>query len=208
MSRFWNAALGYQKDAIVEIADQGIQCRFISTCPLDALPFHGVERGLPRYVGDTNDGFRSRLVAAPSIWETGDTPLGIIAELNRAGFAHVTIQDNNDRPNAAPGHRPNGSQCAAGEEYWRFWVVIDDRPQHLFVGFNTWGAYSWGGFSWGFSSVPANWPAVFKIIKNHKDADSICAGIDLLIDGPDWGAFNWGDGSVWGTVLHINTGYK
>jgi hypothetical protein len=215
MSRFWNAALGYQKDAIVEIAAQGMQCRFISTCPADALPFHSIERGLPRYVGDTDDGFRNRLIAAPSIWGDqsgkipgGETALGIIAELNRAGFANVAIDDNGDRPYAPPGHRPNGSLYAIGEEYWRFWVVIDDRVQHLFGGANTWAAYNWDAFQWGFSKVPANWTAVPKIIKKHKDADSICAGVDVILSGSNWGSFNWGDGTTWVDVIHVSMGYR
>jgi hypothetical protein len=208
MSRFWNAALGYQKDAIVEIAAQGIECRFISTCPPDALPFHSIERGLPRYVGDTEAGFRSRLIHAHDIWETGDTPNGIIAELNRAGFANVTVDDNNDRPYEAPGHHPDGTPYAPGEEYWRFWVTIDDRIPELFGGVNTWGEFNWGEFNWGFARVPPNWQAVFKIIKKHKDADSICAGIDLLLSGANWGEFDWGDGTNWGFVLRISTGYR
>ena len=208
MSRFWNAALGYQKDAIVEIAAQGMECRFISTCPPDALPFHSIERGLPRYVGDTEAGFRSRLIHAHDIWETGDTPNGIIAELNRAGFANVSVLDSGDLLYLPPGHRPNGSQYAVGEEYWRFLVVIDDRAQHLFGSVNTWGAFNWGAFNWGFANVPPNWPAVFKIIKKHKDADSICAGINIIVAGADWGAFNWGDGTNWANVIQVSTGYR
>jgi hypothetical protein len=208
MSRNWNRALGYQKDAIVEIAIQGMECRFISTCPPDALPFHGVERGLPRYVGDTEDGFRSRLIDAPDIWETGDTPDGLIAELNRAGFAHVTVLDANDLVYMPPGHRPDGSQYAEGEEYWRFLVRIDDRAQHLFGTVTRWGAFNWGdGTKWGFSQVPDNWGAVFQIIKKHKPADSICCGIDIIIAGAEWGAFNWGAVN-WADVIHVSTGYR
>jgi hypothetical protein len=196
------------KDSIVEIAIAGVRCRFVQTCPPDALPYHSIERGLPRYVGDTTEGFRTRLIAAPEIWETGDTAIGIAAELNRAGFANVRIEGNDERPYAAPGHRPNGTQYAVGEEYWRFWVVIDDREQHLFGPPSRWGWASWATFNWGFSTVPPNWDAVSRIIKKHKPADSICAGIDIIISGPNWGEFTWGDGSQWGTIIHVGTGYR
>lgn len=210
VSRNWGAALGYSKDALVELAVLAVKCRFITECPADTLPYHGSERLLDRYLGDTDSTFRVRLKLAHESWEIGDCPSGLLSELALAGIRGAAICDNGQWADFTPGHNPlTGVQYALGEEYWRFWITIDDRAFHDFVAAAPWGTGNWGAKTWGFSTMPANWAILPTIIKKHKPADSICAGIQVILSGSVWeSARHWGDGSTWGgSVVAVPMGY-
>jgi hypothetical protein len=210
-SRNWAGAEGYAKDSLVELGIKSTKCRFITECPVDVLPYQGTERLLDRYAGQSDSDYRSILQHAFETWAIGDTPTGILEQLALAGIQGVSIHDNGQWAGLPPGHnRITGAQYAPGAEYWRFWISIDDRAFHAFVASSNWGTGSWGAKNWGFSTMPANWPAIPAIVKKHKPADSVCAGIQVILSGSVWESTrHWGDGSTWGgNVVKVSMGYQ
>jgi hypothetical protein len=65
------------------------------TFPEDALPLIGNERHLPRYPGETNAAWATRLWNAWSIWEQSGSDLGVIREFASYG-ATCTVVKNAD----------------------------------------------------------------------------------------------------------------
>ena len=210
-SRNWAGAEGYSKDVLVELSVKAVNCRFITECPVDVLPYQGTERLLDRYLGETDADYTARLRGAFETWAIGDTPTGMLDQLALAGIQGAKIYDNGQWSGFPPGHnRVTGALYAPGEEYWRFWITIDDRSFHAFTPSTNWGIGTWAAKTWGFSAMPANWPMIPAIVKKHKPADSVCAGIQIILSGSVWEpARHWGDGSTWGgNVVKESMGYS
>jgi hypothetical protein len=186
-SRAWGAGVGYQKDVLVEVGIQGIQQASVS-----ALAYHGAERGLPRYDGDTDASYADRLKQAWVLWEYAGTAEGIRRQLEFAGFNHVQIYETWSWGSLFP-----------SSEWWHFWVLIDDTIDHIFgdISFR-WGTtgFQWGdGTHWGFTKVPPNLGWVRKIVNTWKPAHTICESIIVQLQGWRYGIdFWWGDGQKWG----------
>ena len=209
-SRAFGGGVGYFKDWYVEVALVGVRSRFCLQCPPDALAYHGDERGLFRYTGDSDDDYRARINNAWYLWTFGGTAWGIVNQLNSAGFPNVIIYENWQWLGFPPSISPiTHAPYAVGAEWWRFHVQIVDTTD-LFGGVSwKWGellSRSWGdGKLWGFTHVPDNWSQVLPLIKKWKPAHTILASLDIVLDGwayaeseLTWGSFTWG-----GTVIRV-----
>jgi hypothetical protein len=165
--------MGYFKDWYVEVNIVGVRSRFLGVCPADALAYHGDERSLDRYVGDTDDIYRTRLVDAWQLWTFAGTAYGIIKQLNSAGFNHIYIEEG---ATFGPDH----------SQWWKFWVIIDDTFDHVF------GSVAWfmgdgylmgGGKNLGFTNNPPNESSIRPIINKWKPATTILAQVIVILDG-------------------------
>ena len=203
-SRAFGSGVGYFKDWYIETLLVGVRSRFCLQCPPDALPYHGDERGLFRYVGDSDDDYRARINDAWYLWTFGGTSWGVVNQLNSAGFPSVAIYENWQWLGFPPSISPiTHLPYAIGDEWWRFHVQIMDTI-NPFGGLSfRWGDSSrtWGdGKLWGFTHVPPNWSQVIPIIKKWKPAHTILASLDILLDGWAYGegGIVWGGGQLWG----------
>lgn len=209
-ARGWGGANGYMKDIFVEIGVVGVRSRFINVCPNDALAYHGSERGLVRYVGDTDDGYAQRLNNAWNLWVNAGTAWGMIQQFGFAGFPSVYIRENWDWPGMPPGISPiTHLPYAPGEEWWRFWVVIDDSVLHLFGSVSFYwddGVTTWDdGSLWDFTIAPPNISKIHQIINTWKPAHTICAGVLVILEGWVWDGLGitWDDGHTWDSSVTV-----
>jgi hypothetical protein len=173
VARNWGSAVGYTKDIFIETSEAGIKSRFLNVCPDDALGYHGSERGLPRYIGDTPTDHRNRLLGAWDLWTYAGTEYGILLNLGFAGFNHVEIHENADW-----GSNPS--------EWWKFWVVLNDTIDHQFGAVSFYlgdGTHINDGHLIGFTTNPPNESAIKKIIHDWKPANTLCAEIILILSG-------------------------
>jgi hypothetical protein len=191
----WASASGLMKDVWGEAAAQAVLCRFIQTAPEDALSLIGDERGLPRNPGESTAAFRTRLLAAWSMWTMAGTKAGIVSALNYLGFLNVSIYENADWTIApGPGY-------SLGDEWWRFWVVI--RQPHGF------GPPAWRigdgslvgapGLRVGFMYAPVTHPTIRPTIERWKPAHAMLMQIVVVLSGKLIGdGWTIGDGTVVG----------
>ena len=174
-SRAFGGACGYAKDIYIEVAEDGIQARFLNVCNDDTLGYHGSERSLPWYGGIDPDNYRAWLLNAWSTWTEAGTAQGIIDNLVFAGFgaAHqIVIFENNEL-----GLDP--------DLWWRFWVNIDATA-------NPWGdpwligdVVSIGdtGLIIGYTDAPLNADYLVSIINAWKPAHTICVELNIFNSG-------------------------
>jgi hypothetical protein len=164
---------GYTKDIFVEVGIEGANCRFINVCPADALNYHGSERGLPKYVGDSSDTYRARLLSAWDLWIYAGTAYGLIANLNFAGFNYVEVHENWD-------------WGVDKTQWWKFWVIINDTIDHIFGDVSFYigdGTLIGDGHLIGFTKNPPNEAAIRTIIHKWKPAYTMCEHVYIILDG-------------------------
>jgi hypothetical protein len=175
-SRNFNKALGYLKDGIVEILIQGIKQRFVLESSPDAMGYHGEERLVPRFDGDTDALYAQRVSGAWEQHQLDATPTGLIDLLASAGFNSVEIYE---RQGSDP-------------EWFKFSVFIFD-PR--FGESPKWGDFNWDdGAYWGFRIVPSNAESIIPIVRLMKPSHTICEEIRIIRDQ----VWAWGDGTLWG----------
>lgn len=160
-SQAFLAAQGREKDAAIQRITDAMMCWYVETCPQDALVYHGQDRLLPRFPGETLAAYRTRLRAAWDIWALAGTPAGIRTVLAQAGWNAIVLEHFYEEPAAwaefsvfVNGTTPNQvpldqlhaliAQFKAGHSKLRaLWYVDTTAPY--------WGAgWTWGdGTNWG-----------------------------------------------------------
>ena len=172
IAQSWGAGCGYAKDIYVEMVIGGLECRFPSICPEDALAYHGTERGLPRYASDTLDSYRARVVDAWGLWSAAGTEVGILQALAYAGVITAQIYEPAEWP------------ITGFTDWWNFWVLIDARG-------GSWGAI-WhvgdgtligSGVVVGFTSPPIAVADILAVINTWKPAHTVLQGLVVLLSG-------------------------
>jgi Phage tail protein (Tail_P2_I) len=99
-SQVFLGALGREKDAVLKAVTDAMMCWYVETCPADALVYHGQDRLLPRFPGETLGAYRARLRAAWQIWALAGTPAGIKLVLGQAGWSAIILEHFHEEPNA------------------------------------------------------------------------------------------------------------
>lgn len=185
-------AQGLLKDGFPEAAIAAVKCRWASTCPEDALAALGFERLLPRNPGEGTAAFRARLLLAWLLWPFAGTRQGLITALNILGFANVLVFENAQwTVDPSPGF-------SAGQEWWRFWVVID-QPHGFVVGWRAGDGTLVGSNTIGFGSAPIAYPGIRPTIKQWKPAHALLVSVIVILSGKIVGG-GWavGDGTLVG----------
>lgn len=59
----------------------------------EALDFHGKDRNISRYAGETDEEYRNRLLAAAEVYSLEGTLSGMIAALERLGYTGVEVYE-------------------------------------------------------------------------------------------------------------------
>lgn len=188
----WGTALGLTKDVCAAATIQAVAARFVQLAPEDALGIIGDERLLPQNPGESAQAYRARLLAAPELWQWAGTEYGIKTALSYLGFSNVDIFENVDWVvPPSPGY-------SAGDEWWRFWIVI--WPPHGF------GPPKWrvgdgsivgaAGLTLGFTYSPTGLPALRPTIFRWKPAHAQLCGVIVVLSGTIVGG-GWliGDGT-------------
>lgn len=186
------------KDAFVEGAIQALKCRWAGSCPVDALQWIGIERGLPQLATENLYAYRLRLQNAWTIWTYAGTKQGVLSAVQALGYSNVLIRENYEW-NAGYNPDPNGVV-----QWWRFWVIIDQPHSYAFSWY--WGDGStWGsGKTWGLGQAQSIADIVSQI-RRWKPPHTICSSLVIIISGKIWGGSNpvwkWSDGTVWGAKV-------
>jgi hypothetical protein len=96
------------------VLQAGMAPRLRRTPPEDALPVIGLERGMPRYPGETREQYRTRLDGAWEAWTRGGAAYAIIEQLKAAGLDGVQVFRASQWDRAPAG-------------YWSiFWVFVPE----------------------------------------------------------------------------------
>lgn len=93
--------MGYTGDTMLDAATLGLKAPWLreDTSPDDALEYVGDEQNTPRYPGETNPGYRGRLLEPFTFWESAGRETTIIGELANLGItAHVYTDAEWSRP--------------------------------------------------------------------------------------------------------------
>lgn len=190
VSELFLRAHGDALDELATKAKDATKAGLVAVASSDALPYHGLERGLPRFAGESDASHRARLVAAWETYETAGTragPLstggtyGLVGMLS-AALPGVTVQVRAYRdPYLGPLRRG----------YWsEFWVVLTGVPWTI----RTWGTGTWGdGSTWGSTATQEQAETAKNIVRTFKAAHEWCPAIVVVFEGR-----TWGDGSEWG----------
>lgn len=107
--------MGKQVDGGVNLVKQGVQTRFLSSAPADALAKIGAERRIPQAPWETGADYRASLVRAWEAWG-GDpdlgggagTPAGILTAVSRCGMPFRFATDPAGSPDATTYVQWNG----------------------------------------------------------------------------------------------------
>lgn len=194
----WGEANGVIKDAVVASLLDAIRCRFLETCPQDALAAFGMERNLEQGPFEDLNQYRARLRAAWDLWEYAGTALGITRALNLLGYPNVQVVENADWYAApSPGYAP-------GEEWWRFWVIID-QPHGFIPVWKIGDGTKVGQKKVGSLSNARLLRDVCKTIHKWAPPHAQLQNIIIHVSGQTWGSFNWGDGTVYGGVSLVTS---
>jgi hypothetical protein len=121
---------GMLKDAFAERAHQTARLHYPSTCPSDALDFHGRSRALPRGLAEPEDNYRARLAGwrYPEGHRTRGTARALLAQFDLAlrGDHHGIIDARNQRTISGSGAAlPAGWTWDAepSSQWGRYWLV-------------------------------------------------------------------------------------
>jgi hypothetical protein len=87
----WETALGSVQDGELALLRVAALSRLPARCPDDALDLCGQAFELPRYPGETNDGYRARLQNAFPAYTEGGSEQAIIDQLHAYGVADVRV---------------------------------------------------------------------------------------------------------------------
>lgn len=206
--RLLEADLGSEKDIEYERARQGILSNNPVTCPPDALPYIGQERGLPQAVGETTADYRARLKAA---WDRADGWLfagshgSLLFALQRAGF---------------PMGDPAGAHIMQRIKLYS-WLVGSTVTfgTHADWSFGAPPSTQWQQFGIIFGSDVAGLSAgtplanvLNTLVAAWKPAKAQYMGCWVVVSGLAWGfppgAHDWGDGGLtWGGVVRYIPGF-
>lgn len=196
----WLTALGILKDGLVEGAIAAVKCRWSAVAPEDALPYIGRERSLDRLAAEPIAAYRARLQNAWTAWQYAGTKKGILDAAALLGLTGALIKENADWT------VPPSLGYSAGQEWWRFWVIVD-RPHPFSIAW----AIGDGTLVSGPSAptVPTIliglrpfdvYASLVKIIRTWKPAHALLANMTVILSGKLIGYPAWtiADGSVVG----------
>lgn len=156
---------------------------YSETFPMDALRHVGTERAIPRYPGETNFSYLSRLRGAWQAYEWLGTPQSIELQLNYAGYDHVAVPDTS-----------NWDWDGNTADWARFWVVLLGHP---FVVWTYGESHTWdGGQTWDSTATEADFAFLRAVVHKWKPAHVRCQSIIIVFDEAGWEA-NQPDGT-WG----------
>lgn len=162
--------LGIAKEVQSQRTRDAVKARFVHLAPVDALPDLGKDRKMLRAPGETDDGYRERLLNAFDIWATAGTEAGLLELFRVAGATDVTIWEDQD-VGGALGH-------------WARFAIYVAEP-HPYTAPKTWGSFAWGdGTCWGFGDDAAI-TYTKEVIRRWKPAHTRCVGIAVVWAGVD-----------------------
>lgn len=193
----WHTAMGVVKNALYDEAVFALKCRFLTTCPLDALQYIGHERAIEQFNGEDLEAYRTRLLGAWDAWTYAGTKTGILNAIAQLGYVNVTLEENAD------GTMPPSPGFSAGDEWWRFRVIIG-TPNNLTT---TWtigdGTTVGSGKVVGNTITGAAIAQLLQVIKKWKPPHAVLVNLIVMIGGKAVGSFTVGDGTlVGGTAIY------
>lgn len=212
----WATGFGTLKDVFVEGAIQAVECRWLATCPEDALQYIGLERLMPQNPGESMAAYRARLKLAWLLWPFVGTKQGILTALGQLGFSNVTIKENIDWTYPpSPAFAPFGTLTVSGATNTNP-ISITSTAHGLstgkYVTIAGVGGNTAANGSWYITVVDAN-TFTIPVAGNgaYTAGGTIVAGLEwwrfwVIISQPNgFGPPIWriGDGSVVGTSLRI-----
>jgi hypothetical protein len=147
--------------------------------PDDVLPLVGLERGMPRYPGETPAQYRARLLDAWNAYRFAGAEQTIVSQFAHAGYPGVQIVFN------AAALGPNGEAAP----YWsQFWVHFPLSSGHPVTGAGpTWNSFNYGdGTVYGLGVTVGFYQLIHGIVGKWKPVRWICRGFtfELAVGGP------------------------
>jgi hypothetical protein len=199
--------LGTEKDIEYERARQGMLSNNPITCPPDALPYIGQERGLPQAVGETTANYRLRLKAA---WDRADGWLfagshgSLLFALQRAGFPQGDPAGAHIMQHIKLYSWLVGSTVTFGTHVdWGFGAPLPSQWQQFGIIF--------GADVAGLSAGTALANVLNTLVAAWKPAKAQYMGCWVVVSGSIWGwpiGVTWGAGGrTWGGTSRFIPGF-
>ena len=181
----WATALGIAKDAIAEGAILAVKCRWLATCPEDALPLIGSERSLVRLPAETAGAYRARMANAWTAWQYAGTKTGLLTQIGLLGLP-VSILENADFPSPPA-------------NWYNFWVYI--TLPNPFIAPVNFGAVPLFGAGLILGVKPYDlFAALARTIQVWRPAHAQLVALTIQLSGRLFGVNSWafGDGTAFG----------
>lgn len=190
--------IGLPLDMITQAAEDSVRVRFPDQCPVDALPYHGRDRGIPRGPLEAATNYRLRLLRWLEIWKGAGVGRAMLDQL--AGYlsprstrmriwTQVGVVYTREADGAFSVQR-----VARGLWNWdgqtslwaRFWLIIDSVGGVPWNRDGTWGDGDvWGdslSATWGSTATIDQVLSIRGIIDTWKPAASVCKNIIISFD--------------------------
>lgn len=186
-------------DMIAQAAKEALLARFPATCPPDALPYLGRDRGIRRGPLEPADAYRARLILWITAWRGAGVGSAMLDQI--AGF--LTPKRCRIRIWTLVGiiytREADGTftvtRATRGLFDWdgdtvalwdRFWVIIDSVGGVPWSRDGTWGdGETWGETNrgtWGSTATLGEVQAIRAIVDDFKPAQSVCKNIIVSFD--------------------------
>lgn len=203
--------LGLIEDMWMERLRQGLNARFPSRAPSDALAVIGRDRRIVKGYVESDEIYASRLIRAIDDWKTAGNPFALMQQV--AAYSGVTMMRTVD--NSGNWYQLNNGVAefslnldnwdwdGSTESWGRFWLILysESGPWERD---GTWGDGDlWGddGTTWGSTASPEEVGSIRGIVRDWKPAHARCMNIIVCFDedylAPAEGAGDLPDGT-WG----------
>ena len=183
----WMDAFAEEKDAVQSWMAWGVQARFASLAPSDALPLISQNRQIEIRVGESEADFRERLQLPFSTWKWSGTDRGVLAALGGTGWT-VTF---------GAGFSPWPLVLPVSGNVWMF-AASNWSPEDADV---SWASRFWflcDGNAQGITVPTDDQVDMWKrVIRKWKSAETTCPALYIVTSAGGW-ADAWGSTGSWG----------
>lgn len=180
----WFTAHGQWHDALVTFLQEGVQARFPSIAPEDALAIIGAERGLSRYPNEALPAWRNRVQNAFEFWALAGTIPGVKQACLQMGYRNPQVIEHFH------------AEPAAWSEFSV--VIYPGTTRYTSWKYGPSRVYGEPGLTYGINLDAAEKSRVRSVLEEIKPAHTKLRTIYYVQNGAVYGAFHHGDGTVYG----------
>lgn len=191
------ALIGLPLDILAEAAEQAIKARFPETCPEDALPYLGRDRGIRRGPLEPSANYRLRLLLWIESWRGAGVGRAMLDQI--AGYltpqtcririwSQIGVVYTREADGSFSIERAVGSWNWDGRtDLWaRFWVILYSATGEPWSRSGTWGdGKRWGSpanRTWGSTATIDQVTTIRSIVSDWKPAAALCVNIMVAFD--------------------------
>jgi hypothetical protein len=203
----WQRVLGQAMDRALDRVTQARRARWPGYCPSDGLLYLSKERGLERVrlMGkngqlEAEDDHRIDLIGAWDTWAQAGSAQSHLDAFDKCALKNVFVFRRHEWSTPPP--TLNAYLNNFQSNVWAQFDVMVDKP-HPWAPVFWGGGQLWGGVDWTWGSnatyedIQQLKRQLWRFRSGHETPTWIVVNTTT---GRLWGAWNWGDGGIWGGV--------